>query len=211
MSEQFEDQFLSGTRAAQPSAAASAQRIYEVTDENFILEKSNGAAWVAYGPRGNGSISLIQTKTVSGGAVQDVTFDTPLDGNTDKIYIIDGYVISGNNAVDADLTLQPNSLATNQTCNLTSGTASNLLLANIANGNVTKYAHFSVKFWAETGRLRTCAIHGGSHGTNGDNDNFVGNGTWTDTAANITNFRFHSANATGIGNGSIFSIYRVTN
>jgi hypothetical protein len=76
---------------------------------------------------------------------------------------------------------------------------------------VVSGGHFTVKVWAETGRVRCFAIHGGSHGSSGDNDNFIGNGTWTDTATNITNFTFHSANATGIGNGSTFSIYYVVN
>jgi hypothetical protein len=209
---EFETMFLSDTRANQPAASAADQKFYQVTDEGNIIERSDGATWANWGPSGSGSYRLIQSKVVSGGAVQDVDFDTDIDGNTDKIYVIDGYVISGNNSVDADLTLQPNGVSTAQTCNLIGpGTSSNLKLANIANGNAAKYAHFTVKFWAETGRIRTCTIMGGSHGSSGDNDNFIGNGTWTDTTTNITNFNFHSANATGIGDGSTFSIYYVVN
>jgi hypothetical protein len=209
---EFETLFLSGIRADQPAASAADQKFYQVEDEGNIIERSDGVTWASWGPTGSGSMQFIQTKVVSGGAVQDIDFDTALDGDVDKIYLIEGYVVSGNNSVDADLTLQPNSVSTGQTCNLIGpGSSSNLLLCNIANGNSTKFGHFSVKFWAESGRIRTCSIFGGSHGNSGDNDNFFGNGTWTDTATNITNFNFHSANATGIGNGSTFSIYRVVN
>jgi hypothetical protein len=209
---EFETAFLSGIRADQPAASAADQKFYQVEDEGNIIEKSNGVTWESWGPTGSGSMQFIQTKVVSGGAVQDIDFDAALDGDVDKIYIIEGYVISGNNSVDADLTLQPNSVSTGQTSLHIGGAGgSNLLLCKIADGNSVKYGHFSVKFWAESGRIRVCTMQGGSHGNSGDNDNFFGNGTWTDTATNITNFNFHSANATGIGNGSTFSIYRVVN
>lgn len=209
---EFETMFLSDTRANQPAAASADQKFYQVTDEGNIIERSDGATWANWGPSGSGSYRLIQSKVVSGGAVQDVDFDTPIDGDTDKIYVIDWYVVSGNNSVDADLTIQPNGVSSAQTSTHTSGAGgSNLLLANIANGNAAKYGHGTVKFWAETGRIRTCTMVGGSHGSSGDNDLFFGSGTWTDTSTNITNFNFHSANATGIGNGSTFSIYYVVN
>lgn len=47
---------LLGDRASQPSAASvAAGTLYSVTDEDNIIERSNGASWDAYSPTGTGA------------------------------------------------------------------------------------------------------------------------------------------------------------
>ena len=56
-----------GARAAQPAATAvAAGTLYCVTDENFVLEQSTGAAWQDYSPTG-GSGTVTNTGTLTSG------------------------------------------------------------------------------------------------------------------------------------------------
>lgn len=51
----LETVLLQGTRAAQPAASAvGPASLYSVTDEDFLIEQSDGAAWNQYGPTPGG-------------------------------------------------------------------------------------------------------------------------------------------------------------
>lgn len=55
----LQDVILQGTRANQPVASSvPAGTLYGVTDENNLIERSNGSAWVTYSPSGSGITQL---------------------------------------------------------------------------------------------------------------------------------------------------------
>lgn len=80
---EFDTMFTSGTRAAQPAAAAADQQFYMVTDEANKIERSNGAAWSQWGP-----IGLIDYKSFRMTAAQGFTSNTTFANITSMGYAI---------------------------------------------------------------------------------------------------------------------------
>lgn len=168
----------------------------------------------------SGNVAAVQavmipavTATVSGAAATDVDLDLSALGDGD--YEIAFSIIAGA-AGSVNLTVQPNSVSTNQQCvncyqsiggtpSAGGATASNLYLVALNTGYKAQGRFYLKKvgalhFYHSDG----CVFDGSDAGKFG----YVVNGRWN-VAIALTGIRIHSDTASGIGVGSVFTARRM--
>ena len=211
---EFETLFISGDRASQPAAAAADQKFYMVTDEDNIVERSDGIAWTQWGPSpasSGGGLILVEKKLLVAHATT-VTF-SGLDGDTHELYrLIARMVNSSGNTTG--YVWRPNGETTNLSSkfsyiNATDQTPSTLQLSgdtqDITNGS---YWYFTIDIIAkkDPNAIAMPRYYTGTAG-NGAASALL-QGKWNETATNLTSIVIVAADTDGIGNGSTFALYR---
>lgn len=165
------------------------------------------------GPAIAGPMEFIETIEVEGSAVQDIDFEG-LNGNDDERYVIEVEYINGTPGTGNRLTIQPNSLATNQSFDYGSIVGG---VDSYATGTVMEFENsnddsgdFTINLAARTGKERLYHFTGAKFDADGGAGNALwGAGAWSDTSTNITSLRFHASLAAGWGVGTRISLYRL--
>lgn len=169
-----------------------------------------------------GLIFIEKQTTVA--TVQDITFNTGINGNTDGRYVIIGRTTVG---LDSDLTLRPNNSAANGICmsmqrlqysGVGVPVAPGLFDAadmriGTTNGSAGDYCDFRVEFNA---RVPAAGARTGTAFMNYKRlaaaitlESRIMTLAWVEAVTNITSLVLHSGAANCIGIGSIFSLYKV--
>lgn len=140
-----------------------------------------------------------------------------LNGDLDGDYDLTGYVLFPTSSTINGLTIEPNTLSTNQRA-LVSGTApaANVVPSSVASimiesfttaGSGTPFVRFRAKITALTTRVRLYECRG--HTDTGTAFRRIScDGVWTDTSTNITSLRIISTLADSIKAGSWFTLTR---
>lgn len=176
-------------------------------------EDSNNKKRVQVGnlPGSGGGRKHIKTFRVTSAPQDTLTFDG-LDGDADGVYVIEAVFIAANSATAAFI--NPNGLKTNQSgasIFLDSTPGQNLqteLPFWASSATVANFAGTGQLF-ARTGRVRSWNFQGEA-ASGGAYWLVAGVGRWTDTAANITSLVIDTNVANGIGIGSEFRLYKLT-
>ena len=175
-----------------------------------------------------GTFQLVETKTISGGAVSSVTFSS-LDGNTDIRYLLVGRIRNPSTTSQGSLLLRPNGVTTpffsralifdgTTTVLAQTSTTGILIYEEAADGNAVQGTFWAV-LHAEVTTTPALGRHGHAQyqvrtersptslalkrgGTTA--------GEWDDTTTNITSIVLaHTGSGGNIDNNSVFSLYRL--
>jgi hypothetical protein len=166
-------------------------------------------------PGGGGALTLIETITVTGAAVTEISFASTLDGDTDANYIIQGAVVDGLVGFEKALSLRPNAVTSGQGSRY-QGYADSVgaygpnsratMMCGMLMG-VSGLVLFETLLRAKSGFPRavtgTCSFGGGSRF-----GYLIYGGGWDDTTTNITELTVVCETANGIGVGSVFQLYK---
>jgi hypothetical protein len=174
------------------------------------------AALEAGGGGGGGAVSLVESITV-GATTQDVTF-SGLDGDADGFYMLTASVVHGTTPNPVEFSLEPNSVAP---------TARSIGRVTDMNGVTTSFEAAGTAYcgactlaritWrtflhAESGRDRVWYSDVVLYDDPLGDIQFQVNQTniWDDDSSNITSLRIHADNASGIGAGSKFDLWKMS-
>lgn len=166
---------------------------------------------------GGGSFTFVETITVAGSAVQNVTFSS-LDGDVDKFYHIIVSMVHGNTPNALAVTIQPNSaVATARTAGRIVDSGGSISGFNgaglgIVGGATLERLSCDIIVNAESGRDRVFKTHVALYDDPLTLIQFEldQTGVWDDAAANLTSIRIATDHASGIGVGSVFTLWKQT-
>jgi len=168
---------------------------------------------------GGGGLTLVENKTVTSNSTT-VTF-SGLDGNADGTYFLAGR-IKNNSGGATFYSWFPNGLTTNLGSEWTAddgggvGAGSSALVLSrndSAKPIASSYSQFQIVIFAKKDpNSQAYPLTYKGSGTNWDGTTFKWNGhidgIWNETSTNLTSIDVTSADANGIGNGSIISLYK---
>jgi hypothetical protein len=157
-------------------------------------------------------LQLIQTQTIVGVAVTDMTF-AGLDGNVDKQYLMIGRVINPLTPAGPGYELRPNNTTTNVECERCfanpAGVFSTQAAMQLCGAAPLSTSSFHAFIQAQTGMARTYqSFATDDRGTNDPAMRLMA-GTWDESVTNITSLVVHCAAAGGIGIGSEISLWKL--
>ena len=191
-----------------------------VTDEDNIVERSDGVAWTQWGPSpsaSGGGLALVERKLITAHATT-VTF-SGLDGNTDEVYRLIMRLLNKAGA-SVKYVMNPNGETTNLSSNfayngLAGVNAATWQLSSNTAADLTdnNWANYSVDIWAKNDPNSIAAIrqyHGdlGVATTTPAAARGQFSGVWNETSSNLTSLDIVSSVANGIGNGSTLVLYK---
>jgi hypothetical protein len=168
---------------------------------------------VTWGPvAAGGGMVLIQTQTIAGAAVTDITF-AGLNGDVDKQYLMIGRVTNPLTPAGPGYELRPNNATTNLECERCfanpGGVFSTQASMQLCGAGALSTSSFHAFIQAQTGMARTYqSFATDDRGTNDPAMRLMA-GTWDESVTNITSLVVHCASAGGIGIGSEISLYKM--
>ena len=155
--------------------------------------------------------TLIQTQTVAGSPVQDVTFSS-LNGDVDIIYLMLFRIQNAYNGV-TNIFLYPNNLATNHadyyhfygaSHSFGSGSARGFPIGYLSALNVWEVGELMM--FAKTGMARFYVLDAYRTGSLGNTNR---SSHWSDTSTNVTSLVVHADRAGGIAVGSTINLFKL--
>ena len=163
---------------------------------------------------GGGDLTLVETKLVTGSAVDSLTF-SGLDGDADGIYRLLGLFIAGTGS-DCTIGLQFNADTTSnnhkwfEEWTTANADATYVPIAVPATGNTNKFANFDVTIFPLSGVPRIAMARSAQWGTTQYAfDRKAYQGLWKDTSSNVTSLKLLTTVSNNFGVGTKISLYKL--